>query len=371
MATPFNVATGDAQAVKIFSKLMMVAAIQKTMYSKFAGPGPDNAFQILTDLTKGPGDQIKFDLLEQMTGYGINGNTAMISAVAGSSTNESNLIFRQETVEVEQKRLAHAWYRMAQQRSLHDMMKASMGNLSDRWAVIIDRWAACHLVGLAAAGLHANDTDGVAAATDIANHATTSGGAGIEAHDANHIYAVNQAALFQTVEHLNPMRWKAETMTIPNVIQPLRADGNDAYVVFIRPEQAASLQGDAEWVAAQSNAGLRGSENPLFSGMFGFWNGMAIKIWQYLPYGITAGATVRHAILVGKQAVAVAFGNAFDSLDQEKYGKDFVFAFVPREQSDYGNIKGVSAGAVFGMQRIMFNGATHGCIRATSTDPVI
>ncbi|HUT76408.1 MAG TPA: DUF4043 family protein [Polyangia bacterium] len=365
MSTPFNVATGDPQAVKIWSKALQIAAIQKTFYSKFAGTSSNMPFQVYTDLSKGSGDRIYYDILAQMTGYGVNKNVALIDAVAGISTQESNVSFAQDSIMVEQKRLAHAWFRMASQRTHHDLLKAAMTNLSDRWATIMDRHAAAHLVGM----LTELDTNGQAAVTDIGLHTEA-----VRVHDANHIENVGVTAAFTTA-HLNRARWKAETMTIPNTIKPINVDGNTTMVALIRPEQAVSLQADSNWITAQSNAGDRGATNPLFSGMLGSWNGIAVHVWQYLPYATTAAPLRRFGILLGQQALAVAFGNAFDTLDQEKYGKDFVFAFVPREQTDYGQIKGMSAGCVFGMRRTMFNtdgtNRTAGMIRMDSVDAAI
>lgn len=364
--TPFGIAYGSAQEVKLWSKALMVATIQKTFYSKFSGTGDSMPFQILTDLSKGSGDEVKFDLLAQMGGFGTNGNEAMINAVAGGVTNESNLVFHQETVRIEQKRLAHAWYRMSSQRTVHDLLKSAMSNLSDRWAVIIDRYAAAHLVGLTAAGLNAADTEGVATANDIGTHTDA-----VEVHDAGHIYATSIESNFQTDLHLNPARWKTETITDPAPILPVRVGGNEFYPMFIRPEQAKKLQEDPDWLASQQQAGVRGENNPLFTGALGSWNGLVLHVWNYLPYGTAGDATVRYAVVCGRQSLAFAFGNAFDTLDQEKYGKDFVFAFVPREQTDYGNIKGMSAGCIFGARRTMFNAKTYGCIRVDSTDPAI
>jgi N4-gp56 family major capsid protein len=375
MATPFAVTSASAQSVKRWSDMLYMQTLFKTFYSKFSATDGSMPFHIQNDLTKGPGDTLKFDLLAQMNSYGVSGNTSMIDALAGISTQEQALVFSQEEVEIEQKRIAHAWFRMSQQRSVHDLRKAAMRNLSDMWAVVLDRYIAVQLVGLTAAGLHANDTAGVAAATNYATHTTNmaAGNQGVEAHDANHILAGGAAASFQTDAHLNPARWRAETVAAPNPIQRLNVDGNEAYVMFIRPEQANSLQSlDTDWLASQQNAGVRGQENPLFQGAFGSWNGIIIHVWNYLPFGSAGTATLRYGVLCGKQAVAVGFGNAFDVLDQEKYGKDFVFAFVPRDQSDYGNIKGMSAGCVFNTRRVMFNtdatSRSYGCLQVQSLD---
>lgn len=369
MATPYGIATGDALTVKVWSQKMMVAALHKTFYSKFSSTRGDKPFQVLTDLTKGQGDTIKYDLLSQMTGYGANKNAQLIgdfpSGIGAGA--EQNLTYYQDSILVEQKRFAHSWFRMSSQRTIHDLREDSRQNLSDRWAYIMDRYVFMHLVG-GTATVANNATNGDdTLLTDInTNH----GANAVVAQDAGHIFSTLATSAFST-EHIDGARWKAEVITSPAPLQKMTVDGMECFVLFIRPEQASALQQDADWKAAQEQAGVRGTDNRMFTGAMGMWNNCVIHVSNFIPTSSTASASDRYGILCGKQAATVAFGNAFDALDQERYGKEFMFAFVDREVTDYGQAKGVSAGAIFGVKRVIFNSLTHGCVRVDSRDAAL
>jgi N4-gp56 family major capsid protein len=261
-----------------------------------------------------------------------------------------------DSIVINQKRLAHAWYRMSQQRTVHELRKDSLMILADAWARIMDEYLFAFLCGT----VGANATLG----TDITSHA------------AQALVTVEAASLIDntgsamTVDMLDDMRWKAEARPQADggPVQKIRVDGFEGYLVFLHPYQAAQLQQDSEWRSAQENADVRGDQNKLFTGAMGHWNGLIVHVSNYLPF---AAANVAHGVLVGKQAATVAFGNAFDTLDQERYGKEFVFSWTERSQTDYNAIKGVSAGAIFGVKRTIFNSDSHGVIllKTTSAAP--
>lgn len=369
MATPYAIATGDPQAVKLWSQKMMIATLQKTYYSKFSSTRGDMPIQVLTDLSKGSGDQIKYDLLTQMSGYGVSKNTQLIGDFpAGiSAGGEQNLVYHQDSINVEQKRFGHSWFRMSNQRTIHDLREDSKQNLSDRWAFIMDRYVFMHLVGGTATVANNATFGDDTLLTDIN---TTHGANAVVAQDAGHIMSALATGAFST-EHIDQARWKAETITSPAPLKKMTVDGVECYVLFIRPEQAYALQQDADWKAAQEMAGERGANNKMFTGALGMWNNTVLHVSTFIPTSSTANASDRYGILCGKQAATVAFGNAFDTLDQERYGKEFIFAFVDREVTDYGNAKGVSAGAIYGVKRVIFNSLTHGCVRVDSRDAAI
>jgi N4-gp56 family major capsid protein len=372
MASPFAIATGDPQAVKIWSKLLMVAALQKTYYSKFSSTGTNMPVQVLQDLSRGPGDQIKYDLLSQMSGYGVSKNTQLIGDFPGglSAGGEQNLVYFQDSINIEQKRLAHSWMRMSSQRTVHDLRKDASSNLTDRWAFIMDRYMFGHLIGITAnIGGNANSpADDQALLTDIN---TTHGANPAVVQDAAHIYSAGAATAF-TLDHISFSRWKAETVVDPAPIQKMTIDGQECFVMFIRPEQANNLQQDPDWLTANANGAVRGTQNPMFTGSIGMWNNVVIHVSTYMPKGSVTNALDNFGVLCGKQAATVAFGNAFDTLDQEKYGKEFIFSWVERDVTDYGMAKGVSAGAIFGIKRAVFNtNKSMGCIRVDSRDAAV
>ncbi len=346
MAT-LDIATGSAQAVKIWSPLLLQQILYKTYYGRFASTRKDAPFHIVTDLSKGPGDQVKYDVVAQETGYGVNNNTTL----EGS---ETTLTYYQDAIVIAQKRLAHAWYRMSQQRTVHELRKDSMLILADAFARIMDEYLFAFLVGTV--GLN------TALGTDITNH----GAQALSAIEATSL--IDNTGSAMTVDMLDDLRWRAESRAQADggPVQKVKVEGFEGYIVFIHPAQAANLQNDNEWRSAQENADVRGADNKLFTGAMGFWNGMVIHVSNYLP---AAASNVKNAVLVGKQAAVVAFGNPYDQLDQEKYGKEFVFSWVERAgNTDYGNIKGVSAGTIFGVKRTIFNSKSHGTIVLRTTD---
>jgi len=66
--------TNDAQTVKIWSSLTLREALKATMFEKLIGTSKSSIIQRLVELEKSAGDQIKYDLLMQMTGAGVTGD---------------------------------------------------------------------------------------------------------------------------------------------------------------------------------------------------------------------------------------------------------------------------------------------------------
>lgn len=345
---PFAIGSADAQAVKVWSKLLMMQVLYKCYYGRFASTSGNMPFQIVQDLTRGAGDQIKYDMLAQMSDFGKNKNDAIEGA-------ESNLTYYQDDIDIEQKRIAHAWFRMSQQRTIHQLRKDSMQNIRDRWAYVIDKYVFAFLCGTAGAA-----GDGAALAADITDH----GAQALVAPDANHKITTYSAVNF-SVACINDARWKAETLAVPLRKIPI-APGLEGYVMFIHPDQAKHLQEDTDWLANVQHGDPRGMKNRLWTGAMGVYNDTLIQVSNYLPID---AANVRYAVLVGAQAATVAFGNALDTLDQQRYGKEFIFSWVERSGSnDYGNIKGVSGGAIFGVKAVIFNAERFGMIRVETDE---
>ena len=65
--------TNDAQAIKLWSTVTMREALKATLMNRLMGSGKRAIVQRLTELEKGAGDTIKYDLLMQMTGAGVEG----------------------------------------------------------------------------------------------------------------------------------------------------------------------------------------------------------------------------------------------------------------------------------------------------------
>jgi N4-gp56 family major capsid protein len=322
----------------------MFQALKRMRAARFMGRDQMSMIQRFVELEKGAGDTVYYDLLTQLSGYGVNKNDTL-------EGNESALTYYQDSLIVEQKRIAAAWYRMSQQRTVHELRADSSKVLANQAARILDEYLAAFLCGVTydAAGLGA----------DITDH----GAQALVVMDANHI--IDKSTVTFDPSFIDLAKWKAKNLDTP--IRPLMIDGQDHYVMFLHPYQASALQSHSDWRQAQREANVRGERNPIFSGALGIWNGVVLFDWSYLPYDATPASEQAHAILCGAQAGTIAFGNPYDRLDNKRYKRESVWSWVERED-DYNNLRAVSLGTVFGCKRTIFNSEAFAVIRVDTKD---
>ena len=114
-----------------------------------------------------------------------------------------------------------------------------------------------------------------------------------------------------------------------------------------------------QWLDIQKAAMTGGeiSDNPLFDGSLGVYNGVVIHSDVRVTQGVNSSTgaavtTVRRAVVCGAQAGVIAFGR--DNGPSK-------FTWV-EELFDYENQIGVSAGSIFGMKKAVFNSADFGVV---------
>ena len=121
------------EAVLIWSSRLFKQAITKTIAWKLANisssvKSEDNIVQILDDTSKGPGQQITYDLIAKLNGPGIAGD----NEIAGE---EESLVSYTTTININQ--LRHAVKikgAMSQQRVPINMRETAKTRLGDWWA---------------------------------------------------------------------------------------------------------------------------------------------------------------------------------------------------------------------------------------------
>jgi N4-gp56 family major capsid protein len=337
--------TNDAQTVKIWSTLTLREALKATMFNKLMGTGKSAIIQRLVELERGAGDQIKYDLLMQMTGAGVKGDNRM-------RDNEEALIYYQETVEIDQLRNAHAFRRMSQQRTLHDMRMDAKANLADWFSGTFDSYMFRVLCG------DTTHTHGTTATAPTTNHIIYSGDATSEA-----TLGSNDQFSLADIDYAKE---KAKTLTPP--IRPTMVNGSEMYVVVLHPYSVTDLRLDVansayvDWPTIQMMAQKRGNDNPIFTGALGVYNNCILfeSTRIYSPL-----ANVRRNLFLGAQAGVFAMGGAYDSIEKSRVGKDNLMSWY-EEIDDYGNEKGISVGSIFGMNKSVFNSADYGLITLAS-----
>jgi N4-gp56 family major capsid protein len=359
-----DIASDGDQSVIRWSRQLMIEALNKTYLAKFLGDSPNSMIQRLLDLNREPGDSIKFDLLAQLAGYGVNANTALLGA-------EQTLTYYQDEVFLNQKRQAHGRYRLSQQRTVHNLRADAMTNLTDFFARVFDEYLMAWFCGEAGASGTGTLED------DMVEFLPGTGG--VTAQDANHLLDYSEDATTTKTFAANglaiidELKWMAKSAAVP--IQPLRIEGGEYYVMFINNNSAYGLQQNSSWITAQQTAQPRSPRNPVFTGALGMWNGVVLHYSAHLPEVAVTGADHdNYSVICGKQAAVVALGNAFGQLDQEKVPTNnavgIPFAWH-EERTDYGNIMGIAASAVFGIKRTIFNSESFASIASITNDAEI
>ncbi|MBR3745430.1 MAG: N4-gp56 family major capsid protein [Selenomonadaceae bacterium] len=148
------------------------------------------------------------------------------------------------------------------------------------------------------------------------------------------------------------------------MVKPVMIDGLETYIMVIDQWQARDLKQDQTWIEAQQYANVRGSENPIFSGALGVYDGVVLHQCNRILRTNTgsSGTKVGHALFLGRQAAVFAVGN-----NPTWFEKEF----------DYGNKIGFEFGRIFGIKKTQFkydgnNQTDFGCINvltASEDDP--
>lgn len=330
-------------AVKVWAKKLFVEALKATYASKFMGKGSDALCQIRSELNKGSGDRITVGLRMQLTGQGVSGDGTQ-------EGNEEALSTYSENIFIDQLRHAvRSGGKMSEQRVPFSVREEARSGLQDWWADRIDTWFFNQLAGNTAQA----DTKytGMQAATAPSS----------KVYPAS-VDGANELSISTTdkfnLTYIDYAKELAETRSIP--IRPLMVGGVKKYVLFLHPYQVTDLRtstSSGQWLDIQKSAmeSGRASDNPIFTGALGEYNGVVLHSSTRVPSGIanagTAVANTRRAIFCGAQAALMAYG---ENGDGEMSWVEELF--------DYKNQLGVAAGMIGGLKKAVFNSVDHGVI---------
>lgn len=337
-------------AVKVWSKKLMAEAIAATKIGKFLGTSKDSLLYRKDELSKQSGDQITYGLRMKLSGAGVQGDATL-------EGQEEALTLYSDAVLINQIRHAtRSAGRMSEQRVPFDVRQDNMEGLRDWQAEKWDTAFANHLAG-----------------NTVETNTLNSGNNATVAPSANHIIRQNgqgSAASVSTADTfslslIDDCVARAKTMdqlaTPATIIRPLRIEGEDKYVMFLHPYQVRDMRratGAGQWLDIQKAATSGGekSNNPIFTGALGEYNGVVLHEWNRLPLACdttTAKANTRRAVFCGAQAACLAIGKSADSPEKMSWYEELF---------DYGNQLGVSAGGIWGIKKTRFNSQDFGTI---------
>lgn len=301
---------------KVWAKKVWHEGVKDSYFDKFTAMDGSNVVHQNKDLTNVKGDSVVFGLMMNLNGSGVEGNRQKLSGA------EDTLNIYDFTVQTQLVRNAVSRYEADDQKTQYDMLKEIKGALK-QW---LSDWLDNRLINK----LSYNPSNGEVLYASAAGTQSS-----ITANDKLTTTIISRA--------------KRKAMMHAPKVQPIKVDGMDKYIMLVHPWAARDLKDDPKWLAAQQNANVRGSKNPIFTGSLGEYDGVILYEYErVLSSNIGASsANVCQNLLLGKQAACFAVARPAKHIEQI---------------DDYGNIAGNGIAFYSAVEKTKFNGLDYGVI---------
>ena len=301
---------------KVWAKKVWHEGVKDSYFDKFTAMDGSNVVHQNKDLTNVKGDSVVFGLMMNLTGSGVEGNRQKLSGA------EDTLNIYDFTVQTQLVRNAVSRFEADDQKSQYDMLKEIK--------VVLKQWLSDWLDNKLISRLSYNPSNGEVLYASAAGTQSS-----ITANDKLTTTIISRA--------------KRKAMMHAPKVQPIKVDGMDKYIMLVHPWAARDLKDDPKWLAAQQNANVRGSKNPIFTGALGEYDGVILYEYErVLSSNIGASsANVCQNLLLGKQAACFAVARPAKHIEQT---------------DDYGNIAGNGIAFYGAVEKTKFNDFDYGII---------
>lgn len=313
--------TTDALTAQKWSKDWWIESKTESYFygNGLVGPSEENDIIVeFSDLEKEQGYKYTFGQVRNLSGAGITGDSDM-------EGNEEVPSVYDDAIELNQKRNA----------------VRTKGKLSDQypsdkkvreWAKrLLKRWMADTLDQDLFTAIGTSLTKAI-----YGGDATTT--ATIEAGDYMTLALISKSKTYAR---------KATPKIMPTMIK-----GRKYFIAVISPDQKFDLsQRDAAWQQANREAMAQGTDNPIFSGAPGLWDGTIIHEHERVPLATTWGSG---ANLNGATAFFLGCGAAGIAYAKRNIWQEKTF--------DYSNKVGFCIGKIYGVTKAVFNGADNAVV---------
>lgn len=301
---------------KVWAKKVWHEGVKDSYFDKFTAMDGSNVVHLNKDLTNVKGDSVVFGLMMNLTGSGVEGNRQKLSGA------EDTLNIYDFTVQTQLVRNAVSRFEADDQKSQYDMLKEIK--------VVLKQWLSDWLDNKLISRLSYNPSNGEVLYASAAGTQSS-----ITANDKLTTTIISRA--------------KRKAMMHAPKVQPIKVDGMDKYIMLVHPWAARDLKDDPKWLAAQQNANVRGSKNPIFTGALGEYDGVILYEYERVQTGNigASSANVCQNLLLGKQAACFAVARPAKHIEQT---------------DDYGNIAGNGIAFYGAVEKTKFNGMDYGII---------
>lgn len=301
---------------KVWAKKVWHEGVKDSYFDKFTATDGSNVVHKNKDLENVKGDSVVFGLMMNLTGSGVEGNRQKLVGA------EDTLNIYDFTVNTKLVRNAVSRYEADDQRTQYDMLKEIK--------IALKQWLSDWLDDRLISRLSYNPSNGEVLYASAAGTQSS-----ITANDKLTTTIISRA--------------KRKAMMHAPKVQPIKVDGMDKYIMLVHPWAARDLKDDPKWLAAQQNANIRGSKNPIFTGALGEYDGVILYEYERVQTGNigASSANVCQNLLLGKQAACFAVSRPAKHIEQT---------------DDYGNIAGNGIAFYGAVEKTNFNGKDYGVI---------
>jgi len=314
--------------VSRWAKQLAYEVGKEIYFSKFMGDSFESMI-VSKSMPEGKGKDMTFGLVGY-TGTAVTGDSPLES-------NEQNITSNEVTVTTAQRRfgIINAG-NFDDSKVLYNFRSEALAQLKRQYAEDHDAQIFSALTKTSGAGAYLR-ADSETAGSVYADS------------DPKAAVATTDLATAEDISKLKKMAMLGTTKSYK--MKPIRVDGKDHYVLLVHPEVAYDLAKDDTWLNAQKNANVRGSENPIFSGALGMYDGVIVHEHE----GITTAADGGGASVVYARNLFLGAGAACHAKVDEMSWVEKTF--------DYGNKLGIAAGQIYGVGMSTFDSKDYAVIQ--------
>lgn len=364
MATT-NFGVNDANAVKLWAKRLGFQIIYRTELSPLIGETPNSIIHRKSETSKGTGDQVTFSLMTKLTGDGFTESEK-------ASGNGESLSIYSDAVLINE--LGHVVTIPNEGRSidaqrvpftLRDAGRMGLGGwFEERLSTIFFN----HVCGYTPETRAKYRGNNAITAPSSGRHIWVDTAGNNSDGDEN----IGADDVF-SLRYIDFAREQAETASNP--VRPINVEGygegqdisGGKYVMYLHPYQVTDLRTNTstgQWLDIQKAALANGqaSRNPIYTDALGEYNNVILRKANHVAQGASSAApgtavtTVRRAVLLGAQAVAMANGKGGGPTDY----------MWNEELEDHKRILEISVMSIFGMKKTRFNSVDFGTVVVSS-----
>lgn len=345
------IGVNDPKAVKKWSGNLALDSSAKSYWSRFQGRGAEAEvpIQILTELESDAGEEIKYDLLAELTMAPVEGEDDL-------EGKEEKQRFYTDSVYIDQARCGvNGGGAMTRKRTLHNLREKAKRQHSDWWARLHDELFFIYLSG--SRGVNPNFLIQDLAYTGRANNALVT-------PDAAHRLYGGDATGFASIDDNDKMNLNVITRAITRaevqgggasnipVMKPCKINGEEVFICVMHTWQEEDLRASTstgDWLDLQkAAAGAEGKNSPMFKKSLGMHRGAILhshkNVIRFSNAGGGGATQAARALFLGAQAGVCAYGSP---------GTNQRFDWF-EEMRDNGDKLIISTSSIFGCKKTTF-----------------